>query len=346
MESYLRYRQVGEEQKKALRKVANQFETVFLQLALKSMRDANKVMASGLLNNSQSEMYQDMYDKQITMDMSRKGVGLADMIVQQLSEQKPLPASQASQFTMPSRPQVEASGIEKSPEKFADLPSPFGAMSIDKLKVMFSGSQPVAPSLAELSKNLTAPKPILASSATDKTPVDEIRNAQQVSEIPKGAQDHKTYFVQTMWKYAQRAATILGGDPRVILAQAALETNWGRQVAKHSNGDSSNNLFGIKADSRWLKDKVIAGTFEVRDGVARKEKASFRSYQSAGESFTDYVDFLKSNKRYRGALQQAADPKAFAHALQKAGYATDPNYANKILNIMRNLPWKQMLGGG
>jgi len=141
-------------------------------------------------------------------------------------------------------------------------------------------------------------------------------------------------FVKDVWPYAQKAATQLNIDPQVLVAQAALETGWGRGVITHPDGRSTHNLFGIKAGAGWQKEAASVATLEYRDGVAVKERASFRSYGSLAESFQDYVDFLQNNPRYKQALSYAGNPHIFTKALQEAGYATDPNYAQKIGKVL------------
>jgi len=141
-------------------------------------------------------------------------------------------------------------------------------------------------------------------------------------------------FVKDIWPHAQDAARQLGVDPQVLVAQAALETGWGRGIIQHPDGRSSHNLFGIKAGGSWQKETVTVPTVEYRDGLAVRERASFRSYDSLAASFQDYVQFLKSNPRYKDALLQAGDPGKFGSALQEAGYASDPRYAEKIGNVL------------
>ena len=105
-------------------------------------------------------------------------------------------------------------------------------------------------------------------------------------------------------------------------------------MIRHPDGNSSHNLFNIKADRRWDGESVAKSTLEYRDGVAAKEVARFRAYESFEASFDDYVNFLQSNPRYAEALRRTDDPKQFVRALQDAGYATDPAYARKIGNIL------------
>jgi flagellar protein FlgJ len=120
----------------------------------------------------------------------------------------------------------------------------------------------------------------------------------------------------------------------VLVAQAALETGWGRGIPRHSDGRSSHNLFGIKADAKWQGERLTLPTLEYIEDVAVRTPASFRSYPSYGESFADYVDFLRSNPRYARALQLVDNSEGFARALRDAGYATDPSYARKIIDIL------------
>lgn len=141
-------------------------------------------------------------------------------------------------------------------------------------------------------------------------------------------------FVKAIWPYAHESAEKLGVDPRVLVAQAALETGWGRGVIRHADGRSSNNLFGIKGGGSWQEETVSVPTLEYRDGVAVKERALFRSYDSLAKSFQDYVQFLQNNPRYKEALMYVGDPQQFTRALQEAGYATDPRYAEKIHQLI------------
>jgi len=141
-------------------------------------------------------------------------------------------------------------------------------------------------------------------------------------------------FVKELWPHAQRAADELGTTPEVLLAQAALETGWGQHIIRGQDGRNSFNLFGIKADAQWQGARAVTETVEFRDGLMRRERAPFRAYDSLAESFSDYVDFLKTNPRYQEALNQAANAPAFARALSQAGYATDPDYHGKIERIL------------
>lgn len=303
----------GKAQGETLQKVAQQFEAIFLQHALKSMRQANKPFQSDLLHSNQTEFYQDLYDKQITMHLSKSGAGLAEVIVNQLQKTQ-------GQSTTPSG------------GKQVDLPSPFGDMPVAQLKVLFARNQQQSDTVAV--DNVKSTKPI----ALPQDILDKL--SQNVNAIVKD----KKSFLQGLYHSAKAASKILGIDPRFLLAQAALETAWGKRIITSKDGQTSFNLFGIKADSSWQKDKVNITTTEYRNGKRQKEVAAFRQYGSFAESFKDYVNFLQDNPRYKNALQNTSDVKTFANELQRAGYATDPNYAKKILRIMRSLPFRQVFG--
>ncbi len=146
--------------------------------------------------------------------------------------------------------------------------------------------------------------------------------------------DSPQSFVKALLPHAQKAAGDLGLQPEALLAQAALETGWGRSVI-HGSGGNSHNLFGIKADQRWSGPRATVTTLEFEDGVAVRRKDPFRAYGSYGESFNDYVSFLQGNDRYNQALSKTSDPQAYFQALQDAGYATDPRYADKIMRVMQ-----------
>jgi len=142
-------------------------------------------------------------------------------------------------------------------------------------------------------------------------------------------------FINAMRPYAEDAAGKLGVPANVLLAQSALETGWGNKVIQQGNGRSSHNLFGIKADGRWDGLRVNISSLEYIDGKAKREFSTFKVYESYKESFDDYVDFIKGNNRYRSALKNNDNGEGYIKALQEAGYATDPQYANKVIDIVQ-----------
>jgi flagellar protein FlgJ len=236
----------------AVRKVAQQFESMFTRMMLKSMRDA--VGTDPIFGSDQEKMYQGMYDDQLALQLSKgRGLGLADMLVKQLQR---LGAAGAS---------ASAAG--------SSAPGTSGAAGSTAAK----GSLPTA------------------SAATQHS------------------------FIQGVLPQAQQAAQQLGVDPSNLIAQAALETNWGRSLPHDRSGQSSNNLFGVKATGSWDGASVQAVTRETAaDGTAASVVAPFRSYADATQSFQDYVSLLRNNPRYASALNTGSDARAFANNI--SGY--------------------------
>lgn len=287
----------------ALDDVASQFESLFVQMMLKSMRDAT--IEGGLFDSNQLDLYQQMFDQQVSLDISQRGgVGLADTLVDQLGGQKPGSLTQTADLQ-----QSETKPVE-----------PLVALNR---------------SAAEIKRQVLGLYAASNDSVTrhaKTTPLVDLNvNTSQEKNnwLPASPEE----FIRNIWNHAVDAAKELGLDPAVLVAQSALETGWGKKVIQADQG-SSFNLFGIKADGRWDGKAATVNTVEFRDGLAVLEKASFRAYDSLASAFNDYVDFLKSNPRYQQALDKVTNNEEFLVELQGAGYATDPQYAEKILGIL------------
>jgi flagellar protein FlgJ len=150
-------------------------------------------------------------------------------------------------------------------------------------------------------------------------------------------------FVREVWPHARRAGEALGVAPEALVAQAALETGWGRHQLRTEDGRGSFNLFNIKADRRWDGARVTTETTEYVEGTPQREQAAFRAYGSLAEAFDDYVGFIRDNPRYAQARSVGADPLAYAEALQQAGYATDPRYAEKIRSVLERGSFSELV---
>ena len=168
--------------------------------------------------------------------------------------------------------------------------------------------------------------PALLNSSTKGSSGPENHMSAPLSSSPE-------QFVEQLWPHAYEAAQALGVTPRILIAQAALETGWGQKLPRFADGHSSHNLFGIKADRGWPGNTIVNTTLEFVGDVPVRRRDGFRAYSSYAESFEDYVAFVKTNPRYQDALQQT-DDKAYIRALHRAGYATDPQYANKVERIL------------
>lgn len=171
------------------------------------------------------------------------------------------------------------------------------------------------------------------SSATPGRATGRTSSRPAVSSSPAASNATQASFIRQVWPQAEAAGQQLGVHPVSLVAQAALESNWGRSVPRSAAGQSSNNLFGIKAGSGWGGPKVTARTREFDGGATSATRAAFRSYASAGDSFQDYVSVLKSNPRFSAALNSGSNVQGFASALQRGGYATDPLYARKVAAV-------------
>jgi peptidoglycan hydrolase FlgJ len=278
----------------ALKEAAKQFESLFTQMLLKSMREANKSFGESMFESEQTEFYQDMFDDQMAVHMSQgKGLGLADMLVRQL------------QGTVPQQGTVPISESASSKGSAAEM----GTFLIN------SGSS------------------------------REIRNVpiSEAKPLIEPIAASKSDFIKQMLPHAEAAARELGVDPHALLAQAALETGWGKSVPCNAAGECSFNLFGIKAGTQWSGAAVNVPTLEFEEGVAVRKVERFRAYESPADSFADYAKLIGNNARYENAVGTGDNVAAFASALQRGGYATDPNYARKLVavaNELRNLASK------
>jgi flagellar protein FlgJ len=240
----------------ALREAARQFEGLFTAMMLKSMRQAS--LGNGLGDSEETKTYQDMYDQQLSLQLAHgKGLGLADMLMQQLTR------AQAAHSS--------------------------------------------------------------AAAAPAGTGADKVTSEQRAS------------FVRSLEPLAQSAGNSLGVAPDTLIAQAALETGWGRNMPADSAGRSSANLFGIKAGDSWHGASVAATTTEFDQGTPVSTQAAFRSYGGAAQSVEDYVSLLRNSPRYAGALGAGSNVQAFGSGLQRGGYATDPDYVNKLVATVATL---------
>ena len=261
----------------AIRETAKQFESLFTTMMLKSMRQATPRDADSLFGSDQQDFYQDMFDQQLSVQLSKgKGLGLADVLVRQL---------------------MQSAGA-------VDPTAAAGATGAGTASTQSSAASPSAAS-----------------------------SARTANWPPRSREE----FVAAVMPAARAAAEQLGVDPAAVVAHAALETGWGQHMPAASSGAPSFNLFGIKSGAKWQGASVNAATQEYVAGNMQDVTAGFRTYDSPTQSIGDYADFLQSNPRYAAALGTGSDIHAFASALQRAGYATDPDYARKLTAVADEL---------
>ncbi|KMM79033.1 flagellar assembly peptidoglycan hydrolase FlgJ [Pseudomonas deceptionensis] len=368
-----------------MRKVAQEFESLFLNEMLKSMRSANEVLGKdNPLNTPAAKQYQEMYDQQLSVTLSRQGggIGLADVLMRQMSKNKsavPGEAAATTALTPQAKAPVAATSADSPfvrssgqrqlwasrvaiapnaaegghkndmamlnqrrlalPTKLTDrllagiVPSADPARS-----TLNTGAVPgrTSPGLDAVLKGSRQPM-LSASGAQGRMQIYGRAVAQPPLAPAKQAFESPDAFVATMLPMAQQAADRIGVDPLYLVAQAALETGWGKSVMRQQDGSSSHNLFGIKATGSWQGAQARAITSEFKGGQMVKETADFRSYDSYQDSFHDLVTLLQSNNRYKEVLNAADKPEQFVRELQKAGYATDPEYASKISQIAKQM---------
>lgn len=258
--------------------VAQQFEAMFLQSVMKSMRDATSSMASDdMFSSDSTRFYQGLHDQQLTAMMAQHGgMGLAKFIERQL-------------------------------DGSANLRPPTYDLK--------------GPPAGTLEQAIAAPQ---AAAAPLGVPY---------SSSAQG-------FVEQTWPQAQQAASSLGVPAHFLVAQAALETGWGKSVIARADGSSSYNLFNIKAGKDWKGAVVEASTTEYENGQAVTRKERFRAYGSYAESFQDYAGLVGQAPRY-AAVRGQTDAEGFSRALQQGGYATDPAYADKLTRVINGNTLRQ-----
>jgi len=298
----------------AIRKVAEQFESLFTRMMLKSMRDATG--PDPIFGSDQQQMYQSMADDQLSVQLSKgRGLGLADLLIRQLQKMGVAGADAAAASSSAHGATSGAIGAAGASRQ-SGTPGSAGVTG------------------AGATTGLAGRAAAAAYASTQRSSGGDASGTSSQPASPAV----QSSFVQENWPHAQEAGRQLGVDPRSLIAQAALETNWGRNLPQDAAGRSSNNLFGMKSSPDWAGATVTAATQEYEGGDATGVSAQFRAYGSAAQSFKDYVALLRNNPRYASALNTGADTQAFAAALQRGGYATDPNYASKINAIARNVP--------
>ena len=322
-----------------VRKVAQEFESLFVNEMFKAMRSANQALTGdSFLNTETTKHYQQMHDQQLAVTLSREGggIGLADVLVRQMTERKgshrPNPFATPDQAVLGQVATPLDATAATEVEAVRDDRAALRARRLTHLPVTVSARR-------ENPSNESA-APIDA--AQDGKPLVDLGWHPSSGNVLPGRFESPEQFAAALLPMAENAARRLGVDPRYLVAQAALETGWGASIIQGDNG-SSHNLFGIKAHGGWQGASAETLTTEYYNGQPVKESARFRAYDSFAQSFEDYVDFLQGNGRYQEALKSAENPDRFMSELQKAGYATDPQYASKVNQIARQLQTYQMV---
>ena len=294
----------------AIKAAAQQFEAVFMNMLMKSMRESTP--QDGLLDSEQTRMYTSMLDQQLTQRMASRGIGLADVMVRQLSSAlTPQPGEDT-----------------KTPDAATAAPDFLLKAAKDLFLKATSDTEPRA------GLPLNAPSQVAPPLYAPSQVAPPLSGA---AVRPSVAPAHVEAFVQRLLPHAQTASAATGIPARFMLGQAALESGWGRAEIRAADGQNSHNLFGIKAGGAWRGRTADIVTTEYVNGKPHKQVESFRAYDSYADAFRDYATLLRANPRYQNVIAQGSDAAGFAQGLQQAGYATDPNYANKLMRVIRQV---------
>jgi peptidoglycan hydrolase FlgJ len=287
----------------ALKEISKKFESMFVAQMLKSMREANAVFAEGdMFSSDEVKFHQDMMDQQMVLNLtSGEGIGLAKAMYQQMQKSYGKAADENSVNEIP------VNGFPLNSTSPSDM-----LKSLERLPIRAAN------------KSLT-------SNSNAKEIPEFIARPGNKNSVAKTPED----FVEQVKPYAEKAAADLNISVDVLLAQAALETGWGKFLIHDTKGNNTFNIFNIKATG-WQGKSVTVNTLEHKQGVAQQERSAFRQYEGYAQSFADYVALIKNNPRYKEALAAGDDSASYADALQKAGYATDPEYAQKIKRLINS----------
>ncbi|WP_028221875.1 flagellar assembly peptidoglycan hydrolase FlgJ, partial [Paraburkholderia oxyphila] len=289
---------------------AKQFDVVFTQMMLKSMREATP--DDGPLDSKDGAQFTSMMDQQLAQQMSNKGIGVANAMIKQL---------------------MRSMGGDASGASGADGPGGIaGAMS----GMAGSGGSGNEGNMAMLSALGRAYGNASANGALGKGEGWDANSA--LTPPVRGNGDEKVdAFVNKLAGGAQQASAATGIPARFIVGQAALESGWGKREIMKADGSTSHNVFGIKATKDWTGKTVSTMTTEYVNGTPHRVVEKFRAYDSYDDAMTDYANLLKSNPRYASVINNSHSVEGFAHAMQRAGYATDPQYAKKLMTIMQQM---------
>jgi len=292
----------------ALKGAATQFESMFINMMMKSMRDATP--QDGMMDSQETKTFTTMLDQQMSQKLAKRGIGLADVLVRQLNTQ-----AQGQALSQEMAKQALAIGGGQgtsSTGNLAGAANPLG--NIDALRLQRTSD----------------------TMSTDGLAATRSSAANAAGSINSNKPAHVRAFQDKLGDAAQEAETVTGVPAKFMLGQAALETGWGKRVIRNADGSSSNNLFGIKAGPNWKGKVATAVTTEYVNGRPHQKVEKFRAYENHAEAFKDYAKMISNNPRYEKVLAHGGDATTFAHGLQRAGYATDPQYAAKLSRIIKH----------
>ncbi|MBC7624016.1 MAG: flagellar assembly peptidoglycan hydrolase FlgJ [Aeromicrobium sp.] len=365
-------RSAASQQSGAIKETAKQFEVLFTNMLMKSMRDASP--KDGMMSSSAGDMYTGMLDQQFAQKIASRGTGLADVIARQLGgataknekaassaalgESSSAVGAEANRATMRALGKGQKSKIMPTEARsisvrFAEnnglnqLNQPSQPSQLRQNQPSQSGqpSQLLPPNqLIRPPKAAVSPPPVtseqtpapaggLAANSSEPQRV----GAKPISAAVEKVVDKTAAFFDQMKVHANEAATATGIPAKFMLGQAALESGWGKREIRRADGTPSHNLFGIKAGANWTGSTVSVTTTEYVNGMPRQSVEKFRAYSSYAESFKDYAALITKSPRYSAVIGNSNSVDGFATSLQRAGYATDPRYAEKLSRTINHV---------
>lgn len=320
----------------ALSKAAGQFEALFVQQLLKQMRES--LPQDGPLGSDSTKTYTAMYDQQIAQQISNRGIGLRAMIEKQLALRMQDGAAPGNAPAGALGGALGGTPAAASPGTPAAASPGTPAAAPARLTVR-STAAPAAPADTVQppgrAEGVEAPRrsPVVSASPPTRAASESAARPSRTGTLPSAVQS----FIDKLRPHAEAAAKALGLPAEYLIAQAGLETGWGRSLPKTASGATSYNLFGMKAGAGWTGTVAQAKTAEYDNGTRVESSARFRSYASIGDSLQDFARLLRTSSRYSGVLAHATDAKSYAASLQRAGYATDPQYAAKLARTIETV---------
>ncbi|MDO6814695.1 flagellar assembly peptidoglycan hydrolase FlgJ [Cobetia amphilecti] len=342
----------GERQQEALEESARQFEALMLNMMLKQMRSATE--NSALTGSQQQEMMTSMLDQQISQQLASvgDGIGLSKILIQQLSSSTATGTDTDTDSSTAMSPSAAVEGepvaeqgaggwlsaVGLTPEGDAAREGDWQAAVETRAADEVTGFMVMLDTLApgDTARGIYAELPMATTGKDDVpdtvSPV-AVTDVAALSEQQRRQPENVQRFVAEFGPAAQAASRESGLPAELILAQAALETGWGERRIHTEAGTDSHNLFGIKVGSSWQGDSTTVLTTEYRDGRRMHLEDSFRVYPDQASALRDHAALLTGAQRY-SHVTQSPDAESAARALQEAGYATDPHYADKLISIM------------
>lgn len=290
----------GKTPEKAAKLAAREFEAMFLNQVLKSMRES--LPKDGPFASSANDTYTGMLDRELAKSMASKGTGLSTLIEKQLMR------------------------------TFQPV-TPAGAKPGEAGKGAAAAANAAPGATASTSATATAAQKAYGLRFRTPATANAPANAAPATPKPTSTEAQKS-FLSKVVDLAKEPAAAVGLSPVFVAAQAALESGWGKFEIRNKDGSSAHNLFSIKAGSSWTGKTVDVTTTEYVNGQPVKRVEKFRAYESYAEGLADYVKLLATNSRYKEAVAKGRDAQGFSQALAKAGYATDPAYSQKLARVI------------